>query len=439
MYISAVLTLFALGFYHAAAASASELEAIEPLFLEFSIQEVLTNTSWIPVVEPWASQYVSAVRDGRYGDAVWARYHIAGDVHDGIVGGTTNMTVLQSIEEDALSYKLNDPEDYAKAQALYAQTSDHDGHKDIIQTLSHIYNQDISHLEARVRYSTSCSRNFIALRSDCVQLLRHMSTREVAIGDEQGVASWGTCRLREIRSARGRVQGTSETPDNVSKHLDTIDELLSLVREELRLQTARVELQVKAITDVATELRSFLDNLAARQREKAVSQFFHALKSGNKDDKKLQGILDQLDRARNELRLRISVAQVGLLGNLQDGFRVAFGVLEQTNTRVNKVLGINLALMDIVKNQALQQTGQTVDGTIAIDTADVLAIGTSAPDDTASMNSSNEARKTNAYGNVTLGQARIMTGNIGFGHDVRIITGDMGGEAARGFNDSFWK
>ncbi|KAI7758840.1 hypothetical protein LZL87_013823 [Fusarium oxysporum] len=116
--------------------------------------------------------------------------------------------------------------------------------------------------------------------------------------------------------------------------------------------------------------------------------------------------------------------------------------------------------MDIVKNQALKQTaqtGQTVDGTIAVDTADVLAIGMSAPDDTPSMDSSNEARETNIYGNVTLGQARIMTGNIGvegwqnmagrkttiannhFGHDVRIITGDMGGEAARGFNESFWK
>ncbi|PCD20308.1 hypothetical protein AU210_016175 [Fusarium oxysporum f. sp. radicis-cucumerinum] len=260
--------------------------------------------------------------------------------------------------------------------------------------------------------------------------------------------------IQEIRNARGRVQGTSETLDNVSRHLDSIDDSLNLVREEERLQTARVELQVKAITDVATELRSFLDNLAARQREKAVSQFFHALKSGDRDDKKLQGILDQLHQARNELGLRISVAQVGLLGNLQDGFRIAFGVLEQTNTRVNKVLGINLALMDIVKNQALKQA---VDGTIAVDAADVLAIGMSTPDDMPSMNSSNEARETNIYGNVTLGQARIMTGNIGvegwqkmagrkttiannqFGHDVRIITGDMGGEAARGFNDSFWK
>jgi hypothetical protein len=35
-----------------------------------------------------------------------------------------------------------------------------------------------------------------------------------------------------------------------------------------------------------------------------------------------------------------------------------------------------------------------VDGTIAVDAADVLAIGMAAPDDTTSMNSSNEARET---------------------------------------------
>ncbi|KAI8710767.1 hypothetical protein NCS52_01536500 [Fusarium sp. LHS14.1] len=125
------------------AASTGESVAIEPLFLEFSIQEVLNNNSWIPVVEPWASQYVSAVRDGRYGDAVWARYHIAGDVHNGIVGGTTNMTVLQSIEEDALEYKMNDPEGYAEAQAFYARINDHDGHKEVIQIILHPSSEDV--------------------------------------------------------------------------------------------------------------------------------------------------------------------------------------------------------------------------------------------------------------------------------------------------------
>ncbi|KAK2922404.1 hypothetical protein FoTM2_017760 [Fusarium oxysporum f. sp. vasinfectum] len=144
-------------------------------------------------------------------------------------------------------------------------------------------------------------------------------------------------------------------------------------------------------------------------------------------------------------------------GNLQDSFRVTFSVLWQTNTKVNNLPRINLALMDIVKIEALKQTGQTVDGTIVVNTADVLAIGMSAPDDTPSMNSYNETRDTNIYRNVALGKTRIMTGNVGvegwqkmaghkttitnnrFGHDVGIITGDMGGEAARGLNQSFSK
>ncbi|EXM13233.1 hypothetical protein FOTG_18313 [Fusarium oxysporum f. sp. vasinfectum 25433] len=147
----------------------------------------------------------------------------------------------------------------------------------------------------------------------------------------------------------------------------------------------------------------------------------------------------------------------GNSGNLQDSFRVTFSVLWQTNTKVNNLPRINLALMDIVKIEALKQTGQTVDGTIVVNTADVLAIGMSAPDDTPSMNSYNETRDTNIYRNVALGKTRIMTGNVGvegwqkmaghkttitnnrFGHDVGIITGDMGGEAARGLNQSFSK
>jgi hypothetical protein len=61
------------------------------------------------------------------------------------------------------------------------------------------------------------------------------------------------------------------------------------------------------------------------------------------------------------------------------------------------------------------------------------------------------------YDNITLGQARIMTGNVGvenwrktagrkttiasnkFERDVRIMTGDQGGDAAKGFNENFWK
>jgi hypothetical protein len=62
-----------------------------------------------------------------------------------------------------------------------------------------------------------------------------------------------------------------------------------------------------------------------------------------------------------------------------------------------------------------------------------------------------------AYDNVTFSQARIMTGNVRvenwrriagrkvtiannkFGQDVRIMTGDQGSDAAKSFNDNFWK
>lgn len=47
-----------------------------------------------------------------------------------------------------------------------------------------------------------------------------------------------------------------------------------------------------------------------------------ALRNGDKDDKELRGILSCLDRAREELVERILVAQVGMIGNLRDGFRI---------------------------------------------------------------------------------------------------------------------
>lgn len=67
-----------------------------------------------------------------------------------------------------------------------------------------------------------------------------------------------------------------------------------------------------------------------------------------------------------------------------------------------------------------------------------------------------ESDSTTIVDNITLGQARIMTGDIGmeswqkratrkttivknrFEGDVRIMTGDMGKEAAATFNESFW-
>ena len=85
-----------------------------------------------------------------------------------------------------------------------------------------------------------------------------------------------------------------------------------------------------------------------------------------------------------------------------------------------------------------------------LDQADVKALGL----DTAPATDSDSVTIVD---NLTLGQARIMTGNIGleswqkrvtrkttitrneFRGDVRIMGGDVGGQAAADFNKSFWE
>ncbi|KAM0281436.1 hypothetical protein ACHAQH_003559 [Verticillium albo-atrum] len=110
----------------------------EPLFLDFTVHEVATKAARLQFVEPWATLYVDAVRDRRYGDAIWARYHISGDVVDGVFpqyGLGKDTTVLERIEEDALEYWADDAESYLKALELYRQTKDSDGHKEVIELL----------------------------------------------------------------------------------------------------------------------------------------------------------------------------------------------------------------------------------------------------------------------------------------------------------------
>ncbi|KAK7416281.1 hypothetical protein QQZ08_012055 [Neonectria magnoliae] len=108
---------------------------VEHLFLDVSLHDVI-NKIW-PVVEPWATMYVDAVREQRFGDAVWARYHMEGGVENGIIYAPPNptITVLGSIKEDAIGYKTNDPEWYAKALLFYARTSSTDGHPEVIDII----------------------------------------------------------------------------------------------------------------------------------------------------------------------------------------------------------------------------------------------------------------------------------------------------------------
>ncbi|KAL2809741.1 hypothetical protein BJX63DRAFT_434908 [Aspergillus granulosus] len=126
----------------------STTEIVEQLFLDLPIQQVLHDRAF---VEPWKSMYVDAIRDGRFGDAVWARYHIYGDVEvmPGIDDPAYNMTALEAIKEDALGYRANEPEEYFKALAFYSTTSAADGHADVIEIITNLSEEEIAEFRAK--------------------------------------------------------------------------------------------------------------------------------------------------------------------------------------------------------------------------------------------------------------------------------------------------
>jgi len=163
--------------------------------------------------------------------------------------------------------------------------------------------------------------------------------------------------VRQVQKARESANRTSKTLDNTARQLSTLVSTLSLVKEQDRLQTASVGQQLQAIIEIAEELKAFFNKTTAGQQRTPIRQFFNAFKSGDEDSKELADIFDRLDRERLELILRISLAQVGLVGNLQDGFRVALSVLQETNADVKQILGRDLYLATLVDGRQDRQTG----------------------------------------------------------------------------------
>ncbi|KAH7150530.1 hypothetical protein B0J13DRAFT_550330 [Dactylonectria estremocensis] len=198
LYFFCILSAFTFGrnlFPLVSANYTNPLPLVERLFLDLPLQEVISNTSTMNVVEPWASMYVDAINDGRFGDAVWARYQILGNVENGIIEGA-NLTVLETIKEDAVEYKANTPEQYEEAVLFYANTSSADGHFDVINTILHISLEDMADHWARVSYGTRCSNGYLAFTTDCRSLINRMYHAKVLIGDIRAISNFGSCHLR---------------------------------------------------------------------------------------------------------------------------------------------------------------------------------------------------------------------------------------------------
>lgn len=130
-----------------------------------------------------------------------------------------------------------------------------------------------------------------------------------------------------------------------------------MVKAEPQIQTVEVEDRIKQIVIVEEELQAFCHRLQTQQARGSVHKYIHALKTGDEDDKELSQILTRLGCARSELHLRISIVNVGLVGNLQDGFQVAWRTLEGTNELLRQGLGVTLVLAERLSGREVKVLG----------------------------------------------------------------------------------
>lgn len=130
------------------------MEASQPeqLFLDLPVADVINKTARIRMVEPWASRYCVAISEKRYGDAIYARYHIDGIAKDGIYGDLRDngdgkcilheTSVYDMIMEDARGYRECAPELYRDAMLFYSKSSPKDSRRDIIEGLLRLGSND---------------------------------------------------------------------------------------------------------------------------------------------------------------------------------------------------------------------------------------------------------------------------------------------------------
>lgn len=169
-----------------------------------------------------------------------------------------------------------------------------------------------------------------------------------------GLAGAALSLVQEIQNAVEQMKAVPGKVKDAFKRLERLVQACNLIKEEARLQTNVVKQQLDAIVEDATLLRDFANKLRDYQVKNIIRRFMHALISGKQDDEQLSELLGNLDRDRGELTSLMSVTLVGLVGSLQNGFRVSLSELAEVNNRFKAALGEEMQLVGRLKGRAQQ-------------------------------------------------------------------------------------
>ncbi|KAF2621735.1 hypothetical protein BU25DRAFT_415930 [Macroventuria anomochaeta] len=229
--------------------------------------------------------------------------------------------------------------------------------------------------------------------------------------------------VQKIQDARAKVHGASDRLDGYQGQLDNLLSTLRLIQDEPDLQTPAIKKQIQVVINLGKELQCQLDAFAARLAKGRAKQYTHALVNGDRDERGLEAVMTQLDRAKADLTAQIVTAHVGLSGSLRTGFTAALAVVQRVDRNVQRVLGERLSMAARFEGRHLDEGGNdtvplTAEDVRALDLVDKVSwTDNEAFDDADMFNTDLVERQIHApterlyQGNKAHGRSTVLQGN----------------------------
>jgi hypothetical protein len=124
--------------------------------------------------------------------------------------------------------------------------------------------------------------------------------------------------LGRIRKVRQRQKAPLDVLAQHESELSSIKAMISIIQDEDSLRTATVYSEVVRLRDIQDKLVKLLRHLDPRLKT-PVQQSAHQLMNGSFDESKLCVIMNELGQVKSMLLLRLQVANVGVMRDMQQG------------------------------------------------------------------------------------------------------------------------
>ncbi|KAI3580747.1 hypothetical protein IWW34DRAFT_866379 [Fusarium oxysporum f. sp. albedinis] len=182
------------------------------------------------------------------------------------------------------------------------------------------------------------------------------------IGAASSIVSLLDFSLKVITTIREVNHAYHEAPQvvlNLGGNLEAIQEILELVREQPDLQVKIVGDEVARLKVTLEQLQEVHEKLQERAKKNKVKRYARAVLDHDRDSEGISDILRRIDLHQGFLTVRILVVNVGMAGNIRDGFQVACGTLTQVDQRVKAVLGEGLRIRRVLQDRSLLPAGES--------------------------------------------------------------------------------